>query len=143
MFPKQKTEIKTEIRASETKIARLKGKICIWNQEATYIALQIQYIILQMSFLSNYILLFRIYSSPQYQVVHNTVRTAEFPGSCVPRCAFTGDSHILWSDEQCQKNSLWRNWFGAAISWADERESADQHNSNTQWFQVGTNQVKE
>jgi len=26
MFPKQKTEIKTEIRASETKVARLKGK---------------------------------------------------------------------------------------------------------------------
>jgi len=59
----------------------------------------------QSSFLSNYILLLPIYSSPQYQIVCNTVWTAEFPGGCVPWCAYIANSLIWWSEIQCKKKA--------------------------------------
>ena len=40
----------------------------------------------------------------------------------------------LFADQKynAKKNSHWRNWPAAAISRANKRQTADQHNSNTQ-----------
>jgi len=104
----------------------------------------IHYITLQLPHPFNYTrFFFSIYSPPQYQVVYNTMWTAELPGGCVPWCAYIGNSFLCWSEVQCQKNWNSRNWTASAISRTNNRKIVDQCNCSTQWFQVGASQIEE